>query len=823
MPNFKENFLSIFIAFLPIFISGVFFSQAINSDIGMKTKLENILGASTTALVNSMETDTQRIGVISGIIDSIFRLDENNEAHFNKIKIRGRSSEPDLFSLEKDQSYIWLDQDMDRVFLSRFGVEKIEVLTDEFFKKDLTFKQDLEVKRDFTVNRDSNFFGGVDILGNLQGNTATLATALISGNLTVEGDSSLLGALNINNLNISGNFSGSTATLSSAYFTNRISFDLAESKLAYIYGTAGDLYISNPGDNVYISAGASDDIFFNIGNSNIVRFEKDLITLRKELLLSAPQLTIDNPFGSPNIFLNKQGTEYLRIEAKASGTVSDIYFANIAQSGGKIFLSTEGTGASSSITGYGRDVDMAQTRQFFSFNNLESYISSEKFAINNSFSIGSTSTFFNELRALGGFSAGNSSLGNTSIIGNLSAAGGAFSGNLVAGTTTLANTEILGNLKLKSNGASFIEISGGGDPDNTSFIERTSNEFRWDAGRLDGIKNVFVTSDSPHQFKKGNTVGFEIFNYLGNISALDLRISKASAQLIVTGANANIVINGKTVTTNASDSILKSGIEDYGNTLEYIKQLRTVTFNWKNPDNTSETLPGRSLGMIAQEVESVIPDLGLVAVNPDGTKYIRYDLLSAVLLEGVKAQQTQITNLSEAVGSMNLNTLQSNYDDFKSALDSLSLSTEAGSLIVNSGLTVTGNSLLNEASFTGNITVGQVKIDSLENDISTDTASCEDMDGNLNETDCDTNQLSIMKNKSGNVSMFDGKVKFKPNGEVLGEKVQAKSFKNTNTTAPSGSSSCNAGEFKFGEEDGKSYIYYCNSSSNWTRSELSTY
>jgi hypothetical protein len=259
------------------------------------------------------------------------------------------------------------------------------------------------------------------------------------------------------------------------------------------------------------------------------------------------------------------------------------------------------------------------------------------------------------------------------------------------------------------------------------------------------------------------------------------------------------------------------------NSIGIIKQLHPVTFNLRDFSNTNQTQPDRQIGLVAQEVEKIFPylvtnDVALIS----GTWYkgLDYGRLTAVLLGGMQEQQDQIETLSNAIGTLNLSSLQSLYNQFNSALENLSMSVENGKLIINSGLTVTGEALFNNASFTGNVEVGQVKIDSLENDINIDASSCVDMDGNTT-SNCDTNKLNIMKNKAGNVEMFDGKVKFRPNGEVLGEKVQAKTFKNNNATAPSGSDSCTSGEFKFAEESGNAYIFYCNSSSAWVRTELS--
>jgi len=56
------------------------------------------------------------------------------------------------------------------------------------------------------------------------------------------------------------------------------------------------------------------------------------------------------------------------------------------------------------------------------------------------------------------------------------------------------------------------------------------------------------------------------------------------------------------------------------------------------------------IGMIAQEVEQVIPDL--VHENSEGTKVLEYTHLTAVLVEAVKEQQKQIETLKETVAEL---------------------------------------------------------------------------------------------------------------------------------------------------------------------------
>jgi hypothetical protein len=117
----------------------------------------------------------------------------------------------------------------------------------------------------------------------------------------------------------------------------------------------------------------------------------------------------------------------------------------------------------------------------------------------------------------------------------------------------------------------------------------------------------------------------------------------------------------------ASDSTFKTNIEDIGSSLDKVKNLRGVTYNRKytvdslisneniipssgHGTNIKKTkLEAKEYGLIAQEVESVIPEA--VVTMHDSTKAISYTSLIPVLIEAMKEQQAQIENLQAVVNS----------------------------------------------------------------------------------------------------------------------------------------------------------------------------
>jgi hypothetical protein len=80
----------------------------------------------------------------------------------------------------------------------------------------------------------------------------------------------------------------------------------------------------------------------------------------------------------------------------------------------------------------------------------------------------------------------------------------------------------------------------------------------------------------------------------------------------------------------------KTNIQPIENSIELTKQLQGVRFDWI--DNNKP-----SLGLIAQEVEKVLPEL--VETSADGTKSVSYGNIVGVLIEAIKEQQVRIEEL----------------------------------------------------------------------------------------------------------------------------------------------------------------------------------
>jgi len=87
-----------------------------------------------------------------------------------------------------------------------------------------------------------------------------------------------------------------------------------------------------------------------------------------------------------------------------------------------------------------------------------------------------------------------------------------------------------------------------------------------------------------------------------------------------------------------SDLRLKKNITTIESALDIVSALRGVEFEWQ-ANIPEERLNGKNIGLIAQEVESVLPEV--VSTDDQGYKSIAYGNLVAVLIEAVKGLKEQ--------------------------------------------------------------------------------------------------------------------------------------------------------------------------------------
>jgi hypothetical protein len=102
--------------------------------------------------------------------------------------------------------------------------------------------------------------------------------------------------------------------------------------------------------------------------------------------------------------------------------------------------------------------------------------------------------------------------------------------------------------------------------------------------------------------------------------------------------------SGDIVAFSTSDRNFKENITPIENALEKISKISGNTYDWKADMKEFHGFEGNDVGVIAQEIEAVLPQL--VTTRETGYKAVKYDKLVALLIEGIKEQQQNIDNLT---------------------------------------------------------------------------------------------------------------------------------------------------------------------------------
>lgn len=113
-----------------------------------------------------------------------------------------------------------------------------------------------------------------------------------------------------------------------------------------------------------------------------------------------------------------------------------------------------------------------------------------------------------------------------------------------------------------------------------------------------------------------------------------------------------LVVSGSIKATGtvlqSSDVNLKKDITNVDNALDIVNNLQGVYYNWKDEQQDKED--GRNIGVIAQEVEKLLPEV----VFKDRTNYlsVNYSGIVPVLIEAIKEQNQLISTLEKRIETL---------------------------------------------------------------------------------------------------------------------------------------------------------------------------
>lgn len=155
---------------------------------------------------------------------------------------------------------------------------------------------------------------------------------------------------------------------------------------------------------------------------------------------------------------------------------------------------------------------------------------------------------------------------------------------------------------------------------------------------ISGANNVHVIGDNITALG-ANAVGGSADNddkfYVGLINGM-----------VVDGSvhcRGNIECEGDIIAFSTSDERLKDNIKNIPNCLDKVLSLDAIEFNWN--EDLQHTYKGRDLGLIAQQVQEVAPEI--VEERSNGYLGIKYEKIIPLLVGATQEQETQIKELEK--------------------------------------------------------------------------------------------------------------------------------------------------------------------------------
>ena len=198
-----------------------------------------------------------------------------------------------------------------------------------------------------------------------------------------------------------------------------------------------------------------------------------------------------------------------------------------------------------------------------------------------------------------------------------------------------------------SNNTSFYV-----DPASTSYLNTVSlGATTWRADiTWNGSVNVNISGESSFDMYTGGT--FHVWDI--NASNYAIRANSGGQTVIGTAGTRGLSVQGAlTATDNItaySDIRIKRDIHTVENALEKTLALRGVTYYRTDDRVKEEEKARRKLGVVAQEVELIIPEV--VREDDDGFKTVDYGNMVGLLIEAIKEQQAHINRLEQKINSL---------------------------------------------------------------------------------------------------------------------------------------------------------------------------
>ena len=251
--------------------------------------------------------------------------------------------------------------------------------------------------------------------------------------------------------------------------------------------------------------------------------------------------------------------------------------------------------------------------------------------------------------------SGNTAVGVSALASNTG------SGNTAVGKTALTNSTGSGNTALGSSTLFSNTIGSENTALGSSALGSISGGFQNTALGNFALGSI---SGGSGNIAIGNVAGAALINGSNNIYLGNQGLAGDSGFIYigtpVTHTDTFIPGNLHATLVVPSDARLKTNITPLTHVLEKLEQLRGVSFEWNEAaaSLTGHTPGQRDIGVIAQEIDAIFPEL-VTTWGTEGYKAVAYEKLTSVLIAAAKelkaatdAQQQHIVALEARLAAL---------------------------------------------------------------------------------------------------------------------------------------------------------------------------
>ena len=173
---------------------------------------------------------------------------------------------------------------------------------------------------------------------------------------------------------------------------------------------------------------------------------------------------------------------------------------------------------------------------------------------------------------------------------------------------------------------------------------------KWFTPKLN-TPTVRINAGADNQFTEICRGGFQVVSSANKKIIAEIDSSLSTPALSITGnlsVTGDIDATGNVSAYSTSDLRLKEDIKSISNALDKVNQINGVTFNWKKGFTDVHKFEGEDVGVIAQEIESVLPEI-VNLHNKTGYRGVKYEKLTPLLIEAIKELSNKVEELENKI------------------------------------------------------------------------------------------------------------------------------------------------------------------------------